>query len=152
MKQTKKSDLEYWNDVTKTQNRLLSGPKNRLQIGWVSLLYQSYKAEAYSDQVQAQWPHTCNWNRKTPEHIVTKSTKYMWSLQEGETEMHFLLHCEKYSEIRAHYFSKFSLTIQNILSETNEGKIKILLREGPIAAKCILACHNLRDTGWPPRA
>ena len=56
--------------------------------------------------------------------------------------MHFLLHCEKYSEIRTHYFSKFSLTIQNFLSQTNEEKMKILLGEGPMAttaAKYILA-------------
>ena len=47
---------------------------------------------------------------------------------------------------------KFSITIKNFSSLSNDQKLAVLLGEGPtalIAAQYIAACHELRDTKWP---
>ena len=154
MKQAKKSYLEYWNDLTKTQNKL----------DCYRALKTDYKLAEYLFSVRDTKQRQILTKYRLSDHTLAiekgrhrntwlpKEQRICGHCKTGEveTEMHFLLHCEKYSEIRAHYFSKFSLTIQNFLSQTNEEKIKILLGEGPMAttaAKYILACHNLRDTG-----
>ena len=73
---------------------------------------------------------------------------------EVQTEMHFLLTCTKYLQIRIFFFffyQKLSQIINdfNDFSEDVQEKCPILLGEGP-TAPIVSAFHNLWDSEWPP--
>ena len=48
---------------------------------------------------------------------------------EVETEMHFLLKCDKYNNIRLEYFKKFDMLIPNFTKLDDSKKQQILLEE-----------------------
>jgi hypothetical protein len=69
----------------------------------------------------------------------------LWSLcsrGEVETELHFLLHCDKYSDLREYLFPKIIIQYKEFETIKDEEKIKYLLGEKPkcavLATKCVL--------------
>ena len=68
---------------------------------------------------------------------------------EVETEMHFLLHCPKYEEIRQQYFSIFAKKVPNFSFQNDNEKLAHILGEIQncnVAAKYVAECHTLRDS------
>lgn len=70
-----------------------------------------------------------------------------------ETELHFLIECEKYKDIREKYFSKFESCIASpidLRKIPEEAKLSVLLGERTescrLAALYVTACHNRRDS------
>ena len=73
------------------------------------------------------------------------------SLNEPETELHFLTKCEKFKYIREIYFPKFEMVTKGSFSElSDEEKLPVLLGEesksSKLAAVYVSACHTLRDS------
>ncbi len=68
---------------------------------------------------------------------------------EVETEMHFLLKCDKYRYVRVEYFQRFNLLIPDFSMPDENNELCILLREGhaaQLAAQYVTACHRIKDT------
>ena len=87
--------------------------------------------------------HKKSWQNKA-EYVVSFTS-------EVETEMHFLLQCKTFSEIRNIYFNKFNSVISDFkeLNDLSKLKIGLLLGEGDrayLAAQYVSTCHNLRDS------
>ena len=74
------------------------------------------------------------------------------SLNEPETELHFLTKCEKFKYIREIYFPKFEMVTKGSFSElSDEEKLPVLLGEesksSKLAAVYVSACHTERQRG-----
>ncbi len=68
---------------------------------------------------------------------------------EVETEVHFLLKCDKYRDVRTEYFQRFNLLTPDFFMLDENNKLCILLGEGhaaQLAAQCVTACYRIRDT------
>ena len=72
------------------------------------------------------------------------------TLNEPETELHFLTKCEKYKQIRQTHFPKFEALRKGFLYLVDMEKLPILLGEDPecskLAAAYVYACHKHRDS------
>ena len=70
---------------------------------------------------------------------------------EVETEVHFLLQCEKYSDIRETYFGKFTNLIPGFQNLCEQELLSVLLGQqgqtAALAAKYVTECHTVRDSG-----
>ena len=53
---------------------------------------------------------------------------------EVETELHFLLHCDKYSDLREYFFPKIIIQYKEFETIKDEEKIKYLLGEKPMCS------------------
>ena len=69
-----------------------------------------------------------------------------------ETEIHFLLHCDAYKEIRESYFPKIYENYTDINSIPDEAALPYLLGEKSqcaiVAARYVSECQRLRDNQW----
>ena len=66
---------------------------------------------------------------------------------EVETDVHFLLHCEKYENIRNTYFYRFARLIPGFWDVEELEVMPVLLRQtAALAAKYITECHGARDS------
>ena len=69
---------------------------------------------------------------------------------EPETELHFLIKCEKYNQIRQTYFLKLEAIRKGFLNLLDVEKLPILLGEdakcSKLAAAYVYACHKHRDS------
>ena len=72
------------------------------------------------------------------------------TLNEPETELHFLTKCEKYIQIRQTHFPKLEAIGKGFLNLLDIEKLPILLGEDPtcskLAATYVYACHKYRDS------
>ena len=68
---------------------------------------------------------------------------------EVETEVHFLLQCDKYSKIRETHFNTFAQVIPGFLDLDTERLLSVLLGQqghtAALAAKYVSECHRQRD-------
>merc|ERR1712082_16415 len=71
---------------------------------------------------------------------------------EVETELHFLLHCDKYKEIRDSFFPKINQKYNEFETTTDTSALQYILGEKPecaiIAAHYVWNYHQLRDSQW----
>ena len=73
--------------------------------------------------------------------------------EEIETELHFLTKCNKYEQIRQHFFPKFEKQFPNLPNLPDSNKLQILLGEEMccqnLAAQYVATCHSRRDSCDP---
>ena len=69
---------------------------------------------------------------------------------EVDTEMHFILHCNKYFLQRHHYLDEFNKCIANFKTLAQQEKLAIILGEDSstcrLAAGFVASLHNVRDS------
>lgn len=156
VKQSKSNYLEHWNAQIKTQNKLevyralktndkceeyLSTVRDRKQRQIVT----KYRLSDHSLDIE-KGRHKKSWSPKE-QRICGHCTT-----DEVETEVHFLLKCPKYeSEPRA-FFKELELWIPEFQDLEEADQLQVVLGggSGPVArsaARYILLCHNLRDSG-----
>uniref|UniRef100_A0A4W5RDT1 ribonuclease H n=1 Tax=Hucho hucho TaxID=62062 RepID=A0A4W5RDT1_9TELE len=153
MNQSKDSYLQHWKNETKSQSRL----------NCYLTLNREYELADYLYSVRDTKQRQILTKYRLSDHrlaIETGRHKKTWlpkeervcghcTTGEVETEMHFLLYCDKYSSPRDTLFTEMTTFIPNFNSLNPEEKLKILMGEGamaPLAAKYVFACHSLRDT------
>ena len=72
------------------------------------------------------------------------------TLNEPETELHFLTKCEKYKQIRQTQFTKLEAIRKGFVNLLDMEKLPILLGEdrkcSTLAAAYVYACHKHRDS------
>uniref|UniRef100_A0A3B1JC70 ribonuclease H n=1 Tax=Astyanax mexicanus TaxID=7994 RepID=A0A3B1JC70_ASTMX len=146
--------LEHWQKEIQTQNKLEC----------YRALKTEYKLEEYLLTVRDRKQRQILTKYRLSDHRLAVETgryKQSWlpreerlcahcSTGEVETEMHFLLQCEKFKETRNFFINKFNYLIQNFETFSLLEKLRITLGEGhtaPLAAKYVSACHSLRDSG-----
>ena len=153
IKLTKDAYLEHWTNQTKTQNKL----------NHYLALNHEYKLAEYLFTVRDTKQRQILTKYRLSDHslaIEKGRHKKSWlpteqrvcghcTTGEVETEMHFLLKCDKYNHITVEYFQKFDLLIPDFTKLEDCEKQKILLGEGHaahLAAQYVIVCHKLRDT------
>lgn len=153
MNQSKDSYLQHWKNETKSQSRL----------NCYLTLNREYELADYLYSVRDTKQRQILTKYRLSDHqlaIETGRHKKTWlpkeervcghcTTGEVETEMHFLLYCDKYSSQRDSLFTEMTTFIPNLNLLNPEEKLKILMGEGamaPLAAKYVFACHSLRDT------
>ena len=71
-----------------------------------------------------------------------------------ETELHFLIHCNKYEGLRDQYFTKIINIFPDFLNLSDPERLPVLLVEREdccrLAARYVAACHELRNSLSPP--
>lgn len=68
---------------------------------------------------------------------------------EVDTDIHFILHCEKFSTVRDLHYEEIAKKPPNFPMLTSEEKLVVLLGGGtaaPLEAKYVCACPKLRDS------
>ena len=69
---------------------------------------------------------------------------------EVETELHFLLQCDKYKDIRASFFPKIKAKYKDFDATIDKSSLKDVLGEQSkcsfLAAQYVLTCHQVRDS------
>ena len=152
MNQSKKNYLEHWDDQTKSQSKLEC---------YLSLKRDYELAEYLSTVRDTRQRQILTKYRLSDHSLAVEKGRYKqaWlpreqrlcghcTTGEVETEMHFLLYCPKFEQIRKGYFLQFSNKIANFSSLKDCDKLAQLLGEGlaaPLAAKYVAACHDMRD-------
>lgn len=153
MNQSKESYLQYWKNETKSQSRL----------NCYLTLNREYELADYLYSVRDTKQRQILTKYRLSDHrlaIETGRHKKTWLPKEErvcghcmtgevETEMHFLLYCDKYSSQRDSLFTEMTTYIPNFYKLNPEEKLRILMGEGamaPLAAKYVFSCHSLRDT------
>ncbi|KAF7665457.1 hypothetical protein LDENG_00143140 [Lucifuga dentata] len=131
---TKDAYLEHWTNQTKNQNRLNC---------YLALNHQ-YKLAEYLFTVRNTKQRQILTKYRLSDHslaIETGRHRKSWLPPEDricshcmtgevETEMHFLLKCNKYKHIRIEYFNKLNSIIPNFTELHDSEKLKIVLGEG----------------------
>ncbi len=145
VQRSKNAYQECWTNQTKTQHKLnfylalkrqynlpeylfsVRDPKQRKILTKYRLSYHGFAIETGR--------HKKSW--LPPEERVCSH----WTAGEVETEMHFLLKCDKYGDVRTEYLQRFDSLMRDfsVLHENN--KLRILLGEGGVTA-----CHRMRET------
>ena len=153
MNHSKDQYLEHWKSQTKTQSRL----------NCYLTLNREYKLAEYLHTVRDVKQRRILTKYRLSDHqlaVETGRLRQTWlpreericahcSTGEIETEIHFLLNCEKFSSLRALHFGEIANKVVNFPMLTSEEKLVVLLGEGaaaPLAAKYVSACHSLRDS------
>ena len=151
--QCKETYLEHWEEETKSQSRLEC----------YLALERDYKLAEYLSTVRDRKQRQILTKYRLSDHqlaIETGRHKKSWQPKENricghcstgevETEMHFLLQCETFIDIRNSYCNKFNSVIADFKDLSDLSKVKILLGEGDrayLAAQYVSTCHNLRDS------
>ena len=151
-KQFKNSYLEHWNIETKLQHKLEC----------YRALKREYKLADYLSTVGDSKQRQILTKYRLSDHslAIEKGRHKKWlpkeqricghcTTGEVETEMHFLLYCEKCENIRQNYFNKFKLNIPICFENwSNDGKLPIVLGEGRtagLAGHFVAECHSRRD-------
>ena len=157
MKQQKLNYTNYWNIQTQNQNKLEC----------YLALKRQYTVADYLTTVKNDKLRKTLTKYRLSEHslaIETGRHRQTWlpreerlcshcDKQEIETELHFLIQCDKYQLIRELFFPKFIQIYPNFPAIPDTEKLQILLGEerscAKMAAQYVAACHSLRDSGDP---
>ena len=159
VQQTKKAYLEHWNNQTKTQNKL----------NCYRALNRNYELAKYLYTVKNVKQRQILTKYRISDHslaIEKGRHKKTWLPEESrvcshcttgevETEMHFLLHCQRYKNTRQHFFDKFESLVPSFTSLPDDEKLKVLLGEGhtaPLSGRFVKECHEIRENlnvMWP---
>ena len=132
--QCKDTYLEHWKEETKGQSRLEC----------YLTLKRDYKLAEYLSTVRDRKQRQMLTKYRLSDHhlaIEKGRLKKSWQPKENricdhcltgevETEMHFLLQCEQFNEIRNNYFNKFSSKITNFNDLNDLAELKVLLGKG----------------------
>ena len=153
MNQCKNTYLEHWDNQTKSQSKLECYLRLNRNYELAEYLYTvrdtkqrqiltKYRLSGHSLAVE-KGRYKKTWlprDQRICGHCTT---------DEVETEMHFLLHCPKYEQIRQQYFLIFAKEVPNFYLQNDNEKLSHILGERhscKVAAKYVAACHTLRDS------
>ena len=148
--------ITYWKNTTKTQSKLEC---------YLALNREYTVAEYLSTVTDPKLRKTLTMYRLSDHHLAieTGRHKQSWlpredrlcslcSQGEVETELHFLLHCDKYKDIRASFFPKIKEKYNEFDSTINTSSLQYVLGEQSkctfLAAQYVWSCHQLRDSQW----
>ena len=153
-KQLKENYISYWQTQTKAQSKMQC---------YLALNRQYTIADYLSMVTDQQLKRTLTKYRLSEHSLAIEKGRHRktWlpaeqrlcshcTLNEPETELHFLTKCEKYKHIRETHFQKFESITTGFITLTDEDKLPILLGEDPkrsnLAAVYVTACHRMRDS------
>uniref|UniRef100_A0A671W6R3 ribonuclease H n=1 Tax=Sparus aurata TaxID=8175 RepID=A0A671W6R3_SPAAU len=149
-KQSKQNYIAYWQTQTKTQSKMQC---------YLALNRPYTTAEYLSTVTDLQLKPTLTKYRLSEHSLATETGRHPaeqrlcchCSLNEPETELHFLTKCEKFKYIREFCLPKFEIVTKGSFSKlSDEEKLPILLGEesksSTLAAVYVSACHTLRDS------
>nr|WPH61295.1 reverse transcriptase [Somniosus microcephalus] len=151
IKKCKETYLEHWNKITESQSRLEC----------YRALKREYKLADYLSTIRdTKQRQTLTRYRLSDHQLEIEKGRYKKSWQprenricdqclagEVETEMHFLLKCEKFNTSRNILFNKLSQTTPDFKELDDLSKLRLVLGEGDrpyLGAKYVTTCHNLR--------
>ena len=152
----KEKYITYWQNTTKTQSKLEC---------YLALKREYILAEYLTTITEPKLRKTLTKYRISDHRLAVETGRHrqtwrpredrqcsLCSQGEVETEIHFLLHCDAYKEIRESYFPKIYENYTDINSLPDEAALPYLLGEksqcATLAARYVSECQRLRDNQW----
>ena len=150
----KENYISHWKDITKTQSKLecyLALNREYTLADYLTMINDQklrksltmYRLSDHSLAIE-KGRHRHSWLPRE-ERFCQQCSK-----NEIETEVHFLLHCDKYTDIREKFMPKFRQKCPEFDSLSEQKRAQYLLGEKDdcaiIAARYITSCHSLRDS------
>ena len=154
IKKQKENYIDYWKDITKSQSKLEC---------YLALNRQYTVADYLTTVVDQKLRKSLTMYRLSEHNLAIETGRHrqtwlpreerfcqLCSKGELETELHFLLHCEKYTEIRETFFPKIKDKCPEFDSLSENHRAQYLLGEikdcANLAAKYVATCHTHRDS------
>ena len=152
----KENYITYWKNITKTQSKLES---------YLALNRQYTVADYLTTVTDPKLRKTLTRYRLSDHSLAIETGRHRqtWLPREDrlcslcsrgqvETELHFLLHCDRYKEIRDSFGPKISDKYPEFGQISDESALQYILGEKPkctiTAAHYVWNCHQLRDRQW----
>ena len=150
----KETYITYWKTTTKTQSKLdcyLALNRDYTVADYLTTITEPklrktltrYRFSDHSLAIETG-RHRQNW---LPREDRLCS---LCSQGEVETELHFLLHCDKYKEIRESFSPQINQKYKEFENITDTSALQYILGEKPectiLAAHYVWSCHQLRDS------